>query len=161
MWRPFRQRKSASPARRRVAVTPAWSQVEGLEQRAMLSASCGDSAAVDAEVQIIEAASAKAAVPKIIDVNGTYEIRSSSGNTGTFTFVQNGLDVVLTVNTTHYPSGTVNLHFKTDHSKKARGTGSFQFAGEPEPQPVAMKIKFKVIDGELHFSYKYHTLSVS
>lgn len=160
MW--FWKNRAAAPKRRRsYVVAPGWSRIENLESRALLSASAGLCEPVAAEVRVLESSQtqAKAAVMKI-DYSGSYPIHSNSGNTGTYTIVQDGLTLHLTVNTVHYPSGSADLHLKTDHSKVAKGTGEYHFAGEPEPQPVAIKVKFKSIDGELQLFYKYHTFLV-
>jgi hypothetical protein len=150
------------PQRRRsYVVSPGWSRIENLESRALLSATAGSSEPVAAEVSVLETSQtqSKAAVMKT-DFTGTYPIFSNAGNTGTYTVVQEGLTLHVTVNTVHYPSGSADLHLKNDHSKRAKGTGEFHFAGEAEPQPVALKIKFKTIDGELRLLYKYHTFQV-
>lgn len=161
MW--FWPNRTATPKRRRsYVVSPGWSRIENLESRALLSASAGVSEPVAAEVRVLESSQtqAKAAVMKI-NYTGSYPIHSNTGNTGTYTIVQDGLTLHLTVNTVRYPSGSADLYLKTDHSKRAKGTGEYHFAGEAEPQPVAIKIKFKAVNGELQLYYKYHTFQTS
>lgn len=156
MWFLFQRRATKTPpCRRKQLALSKVGRIEQLEERALLSTvSCaGDPVA--AEIRILDGEVEKHATAKLIDVNGTFPIHSGAGNSGTFTFVQNGQDVTLTPNTTHYPSGTVNLHFKTDHSKKAKGPGEFTFAGDIDPTPIFMKIRFKPVTGDLDFKYKY------
>ncbi len=158
MWC-FHSRPRQASSRRRPAapVLSLGGQVENLEERALLSASGFEHGG---SAHVASVADGKAAVPKIQIIDGTYDIHSSSGNTGTYAFVQTGLDVAVTAKTTHY-TGTATVHFNSEHSHKAKGGGQYLFNGESSSQPILLKMKFKVVNGDLDFSYKYHTLRIS
>lgn len=152
MWSLFRAGGKATRRQPRML----WSEcrIEDLEARALLSAGHGASTIVETSQ-----AQEKTVTPKLTGINGTYSIHSSSGNTGTYSFAQTGLNVAVTVNTAHY-TGNADIHFKTEHSKVAKGSGEFTFTGEGSPSPIKLKIKFIQHNGELvDFKYKYHTLT--
>lgn len=155
-----RPRRATSRRRPLPTVFSSAGHIETLEERALLSAVTGIERGSNGHAEIAHAADAKASVPKIQIIDGTYDIHSSSGNTGTYSFVQTGLTVAVTANTAHY-TGTATVNFRSEHSHKAKGGGSYLFDGEQSAQPILLKMKFKVVNGQLDFSYKYHTLRIS
>lgn len=143
-----------SPNRRRPCSSFRTS-LENLESRALLSAVGGECLLMASDVQDIQAPQqAKAAIPRIDGVAGTFSVSGGNIGNGSLTITQQGQQISGTFQTSNLNSGSFQAQFKSAKARVAKGTAEFVFAGEQTEKLFNFTIRFKKSGS---FNFSYHT----